>query len=75
MAPDWQFGPPLPICVVQSKENEMREGTGRYRIHSATGVPNTVFVVDRSISFEIGESLYRERGYLPSLDELEWKED
>ena len=54
------------------KEADMREGKGQHRKHGASGAPNTVYVTDRSISFEIAEMLYRERGYLPAFDELPW---
>jgi hypothetical protein len=35
---------------------------------------NTAFVNDRSIAFDIGERLYRWRGYLPPFDDLPWVE-
>jgi hypothetical protein len=50
----------------------MRDGTGKYRTMGIGGRPNTAFVKDRSISFDIGERLYRDRGYLPPFDELPW---
>ena len=50
----------------------MANGTGQYRTMGLGGAPNTAFVKDRSISFDIGERLYRERKYLPSFDDLPW---
>lgn len=50
----------------------MVDGTGKYRTMGVGGGPNTVFVKDRSISFDIGERLYRDRKYLPPFDELPW---
>lgn len=52
----------------------MRDGTGIHRRHGVDGAPNIAWVVDRSISFEVGEMLYRQRGYFPPFDELEWRE-
>jgi hypothetical protein len=51
------------------------DGTGQHRSHGAAGRPDTAFVKDKSISFDIGERLYRQRGYSPSFDELPWEED
>lgn len=51
----------------------MTNGTGKYRMRGIGGRPDTAFVVDRSISFDIGERLYRDRQYLPSFDQLPWK--
>ena len=50
----------------------MRDGTGKYRTHGIGGKSDTAFVKDRSISFDIEERLYRERGYLPAFDQLPW---
>lgn len=50
------------------------EGTGEYRTRGADGVSHTAFVSDRSIAFDIGEQLYRWRGYKPPFDELPWIE-
>ena len=50
----------------------MREGTGKYRTRGIDGKTDTAFVKDRSISFDIGERLYRERGYLPAFEDLPW---
>ena len=52
----------------------MRSGTGKYRIKAAEGREDTAFVADKSISFEIGEQMYRWRGYQPAFDELPWLE-
>lgn len=49
-------------------------GTGEYRKRGADGLTHTAFVNDRSIAFDIGEKLYRQRGYTPSFDELPWIE-
>ncbi|HEV2746471.1 MAG TPA: hypothetical protein VGW34_04140 [Allosphingosinicella sp.] len=51
----------------------MRDGTGKHRTRGADGAPDTVWVVDRSISFDIGERLYRDRGYSPPFEQLPWK--
>jgi len=51
----------------------MTNGTGLYRTKGSGEAPDTAFVKDRSISFDIGERLYRERKYSPSFDELPWK--
>ena len=53
----------------------MADGTGRYRTKGIGGAADTAWVTDRSISFDIGEQLYRWRGYQPSFDELPWKSD
>ncbi len=50
------------------------DGTGEYRTRGADGVSHTAFVSDRSIAFDIGEQLYRWRGYKPSFDDLPWVE-
>jgi len=52
----------------------MREGTGKHRTRGQAGRSDTAFVKDRSISFDIEEKLYRERGYAPSFDMLPWAE-
>lgn len=52
----------------------MRDGTGKHRTHGQAGRDDTAFVKDRSISFDIEERLYRERGYIPPFDQLPWKE-
>jgi hypothetical protein len=49
------------------------DGTGKYRTYAVGGKPDLAFVVDKSISFEMGEMLYRNRGYLPSYDQLPWR--
>jgi len=53
----------------------MMQGTGKYRTRGERGLPHTAWVTDRSISFDIGEDLYRWRGYAPSFDELPWKHE
>jgi hypothetical protein len=50
------------------------DGTGQYRSRGAEPGGNTAFVNDRSIAFDIGERLYRSRGYLPPFDDLPWVE-
>jgi hypothetical protein len=50
------------------------DGTGEYRTRGADGVTHTAFVSDRSIAFDIGEDLYRWRGYQPAFDDLPWVE-
>ena len=47
----------------------MREGTGKHRSRGVGGRTDTAFVKDRSISFNIEERLYRERGAM--LERLE----
>ncbi len=49
-------------------------GTGQYRTRGGDGAGDTAFVSDRSISFTIGEQLYRWRKYRPDFDELPWVE-
>jgi hypothetical protein len=51
------------------------DGTGKHRTRGLAGRPDTAFVKDRSISFDIGERLYRQRGYLPKFDDLPWQEE
>ena len=51
----------------------MRDGTGKYRVRGAGGKCDTAFVKDRSISFNIDERLYRDRGYAPAFDDLPWQ--
>jgi hypothetical protein len=53
----------------------MTNGTGLYRMKGIGDEPNTAFVKDRSISFDIGEMLYRNRKYSPPFDDLPWKTD
>jgi hypothetical protein len=50
------------------------DGTGQYRNRGLDPAGNTAFVNDRSIAFDIGERLYRSRGYLPPFDDLPWVE-
>lgn len=50
------------------------DGTGQYRKRGMDDDGHTAFVNDRSIAFDIGERLYRYRGYLPAFDELPWIE-
>jgi hypothetical protein len=50
------------------------DGTGQYRSRGADANGHTAFVNDRSIAFDIGERLYRSRGYLPPFDDLPWVE-
>jgi len=50
------------------------DGTGQYRSRGADDQSHTAFVNDRSIAFDIGEKLYRWRGYKPDFDELPWVE-
>jgi hypothetical protein len=51
----------------------MVDGTGKHRMHGVGGKPDLAFVVDKSISFEISEMLYRNRGYSPPFDQLPWE--
>lgn len=51
----------------------MVDGIGTHRIHGAVGKSDLAFVVDKSISFEITEMLYRNRGYSPPFDQLPWE--
>jgi len=50
------------------------QGTGQYRCRGANDQSHTAFVNDKSISFDIGERLYRWRGYVPDFDQLPWVE-
>jgi len=52
----------------------MADGTGMHRTRGRAGRGDTAFVKDRSISFDIFERLYRQRGYLPAFDDLPWLE-
>ena len=52
----------------------MVNGTGKYRTHGIGGKPDLAFVVDKSISFQMGEMLYGNRGYLPRFADLPWKD-
>ncbi|HZW45890.1 MAG TPA: hypothetical protein VFF61_00055 [Microvirga sp.] len=52
----------------------MRQGKGMHRTRGISGRDDTAFVKDRSISFDIYERMYRDRGYLPAFDELPWRE-
>ena len=52
----------------------MVDGRGMHRTHGVDGRQDTAYVKDRSISFDIFERLYRQRGYLPAFDELPWLE-
>lgn len=48
---------------------------GLYRVHGVGGLPDDVRVDDDGIETPVDERLYRSRGYLPSVEELLWKED
>lgn len=48
---------------------------GLYRVHGVGGLPDDVRVDDDGIEAPVDERLYRSRGYLPSVEELLWKED
>jgi hypothetical protein len=52
----------------------MMTGTGKYKTRGVGGKPDLAFVVDKSISFQMGEMLYRNRGYSPSYDDLPFHE-
>ncbi len=47
---------------------------GLYRIHGVDGFPNDVRVDDDGITLPLEESLYRARGYYPSIDDLPGEE-
>ena len=49
------------------------DGSGRYRTRGVDGGSDLAFVVDKSISFQVGERLYRSRGYSPPFDQLPWE--
>jgi hypothetical protein len=49
-------------------------GVGKYRTHGVNGSPNTVRVVDGSVSFDVPENLYTKRRYSPDLEELPWND-
>ena len=51
------------------------DGTGLYRVRGVDELSHTAFVTDKSISFSIGEGLYRSRGYAPPFDDLAWREE
>jgi hypothetical protein len=61
--------------LAATKGNIMVDGRGLHRTHGLEGRPDTAYVKDRSISFDIFERLYRQRGYLPAFDELPWLEN
>jgi hypothetical protein len=48
---------------------------GMYRIPGIDDRPNDVRVDDDGISVPVEESLYRNRGYEPSVDDLPWRDD
>jgi hypothetical protein len=50
------------------------DGKGQHRTRGVDDASHTAFVNDRSIAFEIGEQLYRRRGYVPPFDDLPWVE-
>ncbi|HEY0446463.1 MAG TPA: hypothetical protein VGD19_08405 [Allosphingosinicella sp.] len=50
----------------------MVNGTGKHKERGVGGKPDLAFVVDKSISFQIGEMMYRNRGYSPPFDQLPW---
>lgn len=54
-------------------EEPMRRGL--YRIHGADDRSDDVRIDDDGIELPMAESAYRARGYLPSADDLPWKED
>jgi hypothetical protein len=47
---------------------------GIYRVLGVDGRPNDVRVDDDGITMPLEESLYRSRGYRPSVDDLPWEE-
>lgn len=60
--------------MLLQKNGSRMSGTGQYRMKGVDEASHTAFVNDRSISFTIGEQLYRWRQYEPSFDELSWIE-
>jgi hypothetical protein len=50
------------------------DGKGVYRTHGIGGLPDTVRVVDKSVSLDVPEKLYTQRRYSPPLDELPWND-
>lgn len=51
------------------------DGTGKYRTRGVDDLSHKAFVTDKSISFSVGERLYRSRGYAPPFDELDWQDN
>jgi hypothetical protein len=50
-------------------------GKGIYRRRGIGGSPNTVRVVDGSISLDVPEKLYTQRRYSPPLEDLPWNDE
>lgn len=48
---------------------------GLYRIRGADGRPDDVRVDLDGIEAPVEETVYRARGYLPAVDDLQWQED
>jgi hypothetical protein len=48
---------------------------GLYRIRGAEGRPDDVRVDLDGIEAPVEETIYRARGYLPVVDDLQWQED
>jgi hypothetical protein len=48
---------------------------GIYRIRGKDGLPNDVRVDDDGLDVPVEESLYVNRGYLPSIADLPWHDD
>lgn len=46
-----------------------------YRVLGVGDHPNDVRVDDDGISVPVEETLYRNRGYTPSIDDLPWRDD
>lgn len=49
-------------------------GEGKFRIKPIGERPPMVRVRDRNVAVDLDERTYRERGYLPDLEELPWQE-
>lgn len=73
LQPDPDAGPSNERCEIEREI--IMDGTGQYRTRGVDELSHTAFVTDKSISFSIGEKLYRWRGYAPPFDDLAWREE
>ena len=48
---------------------------GLYRIRGVSVFSNNATVTDNTVTFNITEAVYRERGFEPEFDTLPWKEE
>ncbi len=46
--------------------------TGKYRTKGVGGLPDSAWVADGGMGFDVDEDLYRQKGYQPPFEQLPW---